>query len=211
MWTVANCYVFFTVIYIICQIFECCLLCPWPAGCNDTAWKITWSRINRQKTRQTLQIDNRYYRSGQMTNISLQKCDFHNPFMPRGSFVGNVVRYHTHTACVRAASEHCLVFQLHWHDMTPEQVARNDWWWHEQSVRWGELSLAPADPSACKHVTSVAHITVNLSDLDEVPKRCCERRLLGETRFDSRFWGDREESRIAPVSCSWQLAEIWTC
>lgn len=149
MWTVANCYVFFTVIYIICQIFECCLLCPWPAGCNDTAWKITWSRINRQKTRQTLQIDNRYYRSGQMTNISLQKCDFHNPFMPRGSFVGNVVRYHTHTQHVSELHQNTAWSsssigmtwrRSRWHVMTDDGMSRAS---DEVSFRWHLLILQP--------------------------------------------------------------------
>lgn len=110
--------------------------------------------------------------------------------VPQGSYVGNVARYHTHAACIWAASEHCLFFQFRWHDMTPEQVACNEWWWHEQSVRWGELSLEPADPSACKHVTSVADVTMNLSETrcqDIAVKGGClrQRRIKNWSCFSS--------------------------
>lgn len=31
-------------------------------------------------------------------------------------------------------------------------------WWHERSISWGELSLAPADPGAVRVITSVTHV-----------------------------------------------------
>lgn len=80
--------------------------------------------------------------------IFAQKCDWCN-WMLQGSFQGGWFGSTTgHTACAQTAS--VLVFQYHWHDMMQEQVACNEWWWHEQSVSWGELSLAPADLQAVR-------------------------------------------------------------